>query len=359
MKKISSADADLPKNRLGVARWLVREDNPLTARVQVNRYWARLFGRSLVFTEEDFGSQGIPPTHPQLLDWLAVQFIQDGWSPKALIRRLVTSATYRQASECSQALLQKDPTNQWFARGARFRLDAEIVRDQALAAAGLLSDKMYGAPVMPPQPEGVWQMVYNVRGDHTRWENATGENRYRRALYTFWRRTSPYPSMLTFDAGTRELCVLRRIRTNTPLQALVSLNDPAYVEAAGALATRLWNESVGNESVGNESVGNEAVGNESVGNEAVGSDSASDDTARITYGFRLIAVREPHASESKRLLELLGQAREHYREQKDQAKALIASTRQGCPDEAAPAEFAAWVVLGNVLLNLDEAFVRN
>jgi len=220
---------DMPKNRLGLARWLVHVDNPLTARVQVNRYWARLFGRGLVFTEEDFGSQGIAPTHPLLLDWLAVQFVKESWSPKTLIRRLVTSATYRQSSRCSAEQLQKDPTNQWLARGARFRLDAEIVRDQALAVAGLLSDTMYGAPVMPPQPKGIWQVTYSQLS----WENATDENRYRRAIYTFWRRTSPYPSMLTFDAGSRELCVLRRVRTNTPLQALVTLNDPASLRRSG------------------------------------------------------------------------------------------------------------------------------
>jgi len=303
--------------------------------VQVNRYWARLFGRGLVFTEEDFGSQGIPPTHPQLLDWLAVQFVQEGWSSKTLIRRLVTSATYRQSSRCSEELLEKDPTNQWLARGARFRLDAEIVRDQALAAAGLLSEKMYGVPVMPPQPEGIWQITYSVLS----WKNATDEDRYRRALYTFWRRTSPYPSMLTFDAGTRELCVLRRVRTSTPLQALVTLNDPVYVEAAGALAARLWEEISWEETSREE--------------------ASRDDESRIAFGFRLVAVRKPSAVERERLLKLVRQVRKHYEGEDAQAKDLITSTRQTCPQGVTENEFAAWIVLCNVLLNLDEAFVRN
>ncbi|MFN7543361.1 MAG: PSD1 and planctomycete cytochrome C domain-containing protein [Acidobacteriota bacterium] len=231
-------DKDAPRNRLGFAQWLVSRENPLTARVTVNRYWSRLMGRGIVETEEDFGTQGALPTHPELLDWLAVEFEQK-WDTKGLLRLIVTSATYQQASAVTPDLLARDPQNQWYARGARFRLDAEVVRDQALAAAGLLSTKMYGPPVMPWQPEGVWQVVYN--GDA--WRTSQGEDRYRRAIYTFMRRTSSYPAMMNFDAPTGETCTVRRIRTNTPLQALTTLNDPVFMEAAQKLAAGAMTES--------------------------------------------------------------------------------------------------------------------
>ena len=223
--------ADAPRNRLGFARWLMSPQNPLTARVTVNRFWSRIMGRGLVETEEDFGRQGTPPTHPELLDWMAVDF-QKTWDMKALLKMIVMSATYQQSSAVSPELLKRDPQNQWYARGARFRLDAESVRDQALASAGLLSTKAYGPPVMPWQPEGVWQVVYNGES----WKTSKGDDRYRRALYTFMRRTSAYPSMTNFDAPTGETCTIRRIRTNTPLQALTTLNDPTFMEAAQRLA---------------------------------------------------------------------------------------------------------------------------
>lgn len=229
---------EAPMNRLGFAQWLVSRENPLVARVTVNRYWSRLMGRGIVETEEDFGTQGALPTHPELLDWMAVEF-QQKWDTKALLRLIVTSATYQQASAVTPDLLARDPQNQWYARGARFRLDAEVVRDQALEAAGLLSTKMYGAPVMPWQPEGVWQVVYN--GDA--WRTSKGEDRYRRALYTFMRRTSSYPAMMNFDAPTGETCTVRRIRTNTPLQALTTLNDPVFMEAAQKLAAVAMKEA--------------------------------------------------------------------------------------------------------------------
>ena len=228
-----------PRNRLGLARWLVSKQNALTARVAVNRFWARLFGAGIVSTEEDFGTQGIPPTHPALLDWLSTEFMRLDWDVKAIIRTIVTSATYRQSSDASPEMLEADPRNELLARGARFRLPAETVRDQALAASGLLSAKVGGAPVMPWQPEGVWQVVYSSK----QWETSPGEDRYRRALYTLWRRTSPYPSMTTFDAPSGETCTIRRIRTNTPLQALVTLNDPTLMEAAQHLADRSAREA--------------------------------------------------------------------------------------------------------------------
>ena len=228
--------SEAPRNRLGFAQWLVSKENPLTARVIVNRFWEQLFGIGIVETVEDFGSQGAPPSHPQLLDWLAVQFMHEyDWSMKQLLKAMVMSATYRQSSEASAELLTIDPANRLLARGPRVRLTAEQVRDQALAVGNLLSDKMYGPSVMPPQPPGVWQVVYNGG----KWTTSEGEDRYRRAVYTYWRRTSPYPSMISFDAPSREFCASRRIRTNTPLQALVTLNDPVYIEAAQGLGAQM------------------------------------------------------------------------------------------------------------------------
>ncbi|MDR8389537.1 DUF1553 domain-containing protein [Aliifodinibius sp. S!AR15-10] len=227
---------EYPENRLGLARWLVSEDNPLTARVTVNRLWAELFGTGIVETVSDFGSQGYLPSHPELLDWLALQFMsQHEWSIKKQLKQIVMSATYRQASNVTPDLRELDPNNRLLARGPRVRLTAEQVRDQALAVAGLLSDKMYGPSVMPPQPDGLWQVVYSG----LEWKTSEGEDKYRRALYTYWRRTNPYPSMIAFDAPSREVCVAQRVNTNTPLQALVTLNDPVYVEAARGLAERI------------------------------------------------------------------------------------------------------------------------
>ncbi|MEX2592165.1 MAG: DUF1553 domain-containing protein [Anditalea sp.] len=222
-------------NRLDLAEWLMSEDNPLTARVMVNRLWAQLFGIGIVETIEDFGSMGFAPSHSGLLDWLAQQFMyKNEWSIKKLLKQVVMSATYQQSSKVIPQLLEADPDNRLLARGPRVRLNAEQVRDQALAVSGLLSDKMYGPGVMPPQPEGLWQTVYN--SEDFVWETSKGEDKYRRALYTFWRRTNPYPSLISFDSPSREVCVLRRTNTNTPLQAFVTLNDPVYVEAAQALA---------------------------------------------------------------------------------------------------------------------------
>jgi hypothetical protein len=225
--------AGAPANRLGLAEWLLSAENPLTARVQVNRLWARLFGRGLVDSEEDFGTQGTPPSDPELLDWLAVEF-REGWDQKKLLKTIAMSSTYRQSSDIRPESWTKDPLNRQLARGPRFRMEAEMVRDQALALSGLLSAKMYGPPVMPWQPDGIWQVVYNA----DRWVVSAGEDRYRRGLYTFARRTSPYPSTAMFDAPSGEVCTLRRIRTNTPLQALAGLNDPVQMEAAWALARK-------------------------------------------------------------------------------------------------------------------------
>jgi mono/diheme cytochrome c family protein len=229
-----------PNNRLGFAYWLTSRENPLTARTLVNRVWDQLFGRGIVRILEDMGSQSDPPSHPELLDYLAWKTMNDyDWSMKALIREIVTSATYKQSSIQSADVFEKDPENQWYSRGPRFRLSAEQVRDQALAVSGLLSNKMYGPGVKPHQPEGIWQTVYNGES----WTESEGEDKYRRGIYTFLKRTSPYPSFITFDAASREVCLSKRLVTNTPLQALVTLNDPVYLEAAKNLGKNTWEKS--------------------------------------------------------------------------------------------------------------------
>ncbi len=307
---------DVPRNRLGVANWLMQPDNPLTARVMVNRVWARLFGVGIVETEEDFGSQGIAPTHPQLLDWLAVDFRDHGWSLKRLIRSLVLSATYRQSSAVTQQKLDADPGNRWFTRGPRFRLPAETVRDQALAVSGLLTRRVGGPSVMPPQPAGVWKTTYS----DLKWQTAADADRYRRGLYTYWKRTSPYPAMTTFDAGSGEVCQIRRVRTNTPLQALVTLNDPAFVEAAGALAKQM----------------SEVNGNL---------------TEQLHRGFRLVLTRPPADEETSRLIALYASMRAEFASDQKAANKLTqaAGGQQGD---------AALVAVANVLLNLDETLMK-
>jgi hypothetical protein len=314
-----------PADRSGVARWLVDPDNPLTARVAANRYWAQLFGAGLVETEEDFGTQGEPPSHPELLDWLATEYVRLGWDTKALLRLLVTSATYRQSSAVTPEVLARDPHNRLLSRGPRYRLDADAVRDQALALSGLLSRKMHGPSVFPPQPAGLWQAAFN--GQRT-WPTSHGEDRYRRGLYTFWRRTVPYPSMAAFDAPSRETCTSRRIRTNTPLQAFVTLNDPVYVEAAQALARRIVREG-----------GTGAL-------------------ERARFGLRLCLCRPPLVEEVRHLTELFRDELAHYRKDADAARALTTEPLGPLPEGMDTAELAAWTVAANVLLNLDGVLTR-
>ena len=223
-------------DRLAMAKWLVDENNPLTARVIANRYWEQIFGIGIVRTSEEFGTQGEQPSHPELLDWLATEMVQQKWDMKKFVKLLVTSSTYRQSSHVTDDLTQRDPDNRLLARGPRFRLSAEMVRDQALAVSGLLSPKMFGPSVRPPRPSAGLTAAF---GGGLDWEPSPGEDRYRRGIYTEARRTSPYPSTSTFDAPSREICTLRRVRTNTPLQALVTLNDPVYIEAAQALGRKM------------------------------------------------------------------------------------------------------------------------
>ncbi len=317
-------DDTLPANRLGLARWLVDRDNPLVARVAVNRLWEQLFGRGIVETSEDFGTQGQPPSHPDLLDWLAVEFMDRGWSQKALLRTIVTSATYRQASAVTPPLFERDPYNRLFARGPRVRLEAEIIRDVALAASGLLSRKMHGPSVFPWQPEGIWDIPYN----NEKWIESEGEDRYRRSLYTFLRRTSPYPSFMTFDATSREYCTVRRVRTNTPLQALTLLNDMATFEAARALGERMRREA-----------------------------DAGTTAARVAHGVRLVLGRDPKPAETARLVAYYDEELRHYLAQPDAAREVIGA--QPGTNGAPTAEAAAWTMVANVLLNLDEMVTKN
>jgi hypothetical protein len=317
--------AGAPMNRLGVAQWLVSPDNPLTARVAVNRYWAQLFGIGLVRTEEDFGSQGELPSHPELLDWLAVEYMKTGWDTKALLRLLVTSATYRQSSKVSPEMAEKDPQNRLLARGPRFRLEAEMVRDQALALSGLLSRKMHGPSVYPPQPDGLWQAAFN--GERT-WSTSPGQDRHRRGLYTFWRRTVPYPSMAAFDAPSRETCTIRRIRTNTPLQAFVTLNDPVYVECAQSLARRILTEG------------------------------GATNEERARFALTLCLAHPPREEHLKQVLALVQSETEHYRKQQKDAEKLATDPLGPLPQGMDAAEAAAWTVVANVLLNLDGVLTK-
>ncbi len=308
-----SPPATTSPNRLTMARWIASPDNPLTARVMVNRLWQELFGVGLVETAEDFGTSGTPPSHPELLDHLALRFEHDrAWSVKRLLRDIVLSATYRQAGTITPEKLAADPRNRLLARGPRTRLTAEMVRDQALALSGRLSAKMFGPPVMPPQPPGVWRSVYNG----AEWRTAAGEDRYRRAIYTFWKRTSGYPSMLTFDAPSRDVCVGRRIATNTPLQALAVLNDEAFVELAAGLGERM---------------------------EAAGHGAGE----RISAGYRWATGGEITPAKLERLVVLYEQAAAAFDADADRAMQLAPSR-----------ERYALAIVANALLNLDEVLTK-
>jgi hypothetical protein len=314
-------------DRLTLAKWLVAGDNPLTARVMANRLWEMIFGIGIVPTSEEFGSQGEIPTHPALLDWLAVEFMESGWDMKAFLKLLVSSAAYRQDSRVKAQGLEKDPDNRLLSRGPRFRLSAEMIRDQALAVSGLLSAKMYGAPVRPPQPSLGIKAAF---GGGIDWATSKGEDKFRRGLYTTWRRSNPYPSMATFDAPNRETCTVRRNRTNTPLQALVTLNDPVYIEAAQALARRMY----------------------------ASAREAKSAATGIAHGFKICLSRPGSEPELERLVKLFNNAHSHYK--KDATAATMMATQPiGAPPAGADhAQLAALTVVGNVLLNLDEFLMK-
>ncbi len=312
--------------RLRFARWLVAQDGPLTARVHVNRVWEWLFGRGLVATSDDFGTRGELPTHPELLDWLAREFVESGWDQKALIERIVLSATYQQSSLTPASSYEADPSNARLARGSRFRLEAEAIRDVALAAAGVLDLTIGGPPVMPPQPPGVWRSAYSAAG----WNDAEGPARRRRGLYTFWKRTAPYLTFSLFEAPSREVTCARRTPTNTPLQALALLDDPAFVEASLALARRVLSE-------------------------------AGEDRARAIHLMRLCAARTPSETELKQLFALLEASRAEYAADPAAAETRVRGPGAHLPTPASAfdsVELAAWTSLAAVALNLDETVTR-
>ena len=316
-------ESSWPRNRLGLAQWLTAPSHPLTARVAVNRYWQAFFRRGIVATPEDFGSQGQLPTHPELLDWLARTFIDSGWDTKQLVRLIVTSATYRQTSDAAPELLAKDPENLLLARGPSFRLTAEMLRDNALAAGGILAGPLGGPPVKPYQPPGLWEEKSGLP-----YERDKGAGSHRRSLYSFWKRTSPPPSMLTFDATTREVCAVKRQTTATPLQALVLLNDPQFVEAARALAQRALKD---------------------------GGRTLSE---RITFVFRSLTARRPSARELGTLTALYQDQCDEFRSGRGDARKLLEVGDTPRDLALDPAECAAMTALAQAVLSFDEAVMR-
>jgi hypothetical protein len=334
----------LPKdekvNRLTLAKWLVDPNHPLTSRVSVNRFWQMYFGHGIVKTVEDFGVQGEPPVHPELLDWLATEFMNTtwrengdpqskGWDVKAMQRLIVTSATYRQSSRVTPELREKDPENRLLARGPRIRLSAESIRDNALAVSGLLDDEIGGRSVLPYQPPGLWEeMAFGDGFSMQEYVQSHGKDLYRRSMYTFWKRTVPPAAMATFDAPDREKCVARRAVTNTPLQALVTLNDPTYVEAARAMAERTLREGGKNLS------------------------------GRIAYVFRLALARNPSAQEARVLRDLASRQLTNYRKDRKAASELLRVGESKADDKIDQAELAAWTMVASAILNLDETVTK-
>lgn len=315
-----------PPNRLGLAQWLTSPDHPLTARVAVNRFWQTYFGHGIVKTAEDFGSQGEMPVHPELLDYLATEFIRSGWDVKAMQKRIVMSAAYRQSSKATPELIEKDPENRLLARGPRFRLPAELIRDSALAASGLLNAKMGGPGVNPYQPAGVWEdIAYGDTFSSQIYEQDHGDKLYRRSMYTFWKRTAPPPALATFDAPDREKCIARRSLTNTPLQALVLLNDTTYVEAARALAARMLREG-----------GKDPLG----------------------FGYRVVLNRAPAAKERAVLLAQYRKQLAVYKNYPEGVEKLLANGESPVPEGIDRTQLAAWTTVASVLLNLDEAVTK-
>ncbi|MCC6488519.1 MAG: DUF1553 domain-containing protein [Candidatus Hydrogenedentes bacterium] len=317
---LNSLPAEAPPNRLTLARWLVSEENPLTARVTVNRFWDMLFGRGIVPTPEDFGTRGEEPSHPELLDWLAVEFERSGWDVKAMLRLIMTSAAYRQSSRITPELLASDPSNEWLARCPRVRVEAEFIRDIALSASGLLSAKMGGPSVKPPLPEGAMSLVYP--GDP--WTVAEGEDRYRRGVYTYWKRTLPYPTAMVFDAAARDTTCVRRIRSNTPLQALTMLNDAQMMEASRAMAQRVLQEA------------------------------PADMPSRIAYAFMLALSRPPDADEQTWITDFYEQQRARFDSGQSDATVIFVTDT---PAEDTT-ERAAWTLICRALLNTDEAITK-
>jgi hypothetical protein len=321
--------ADGRANRLQLAQWLVSPSHPLTARVAVNRYWQMLFGTGLVKTAENFGSQGEPPSHPELLDWLAAEFMQNGWDVKAIQRLIVTSAAYRRASTVSPTLVEKDPENRLLARGPRYRLPAEMVRDNALAVSGLLDERVGGKSVFPYQPPGLWEeMAFGDGFSMQTYNQSHGPDLYRRSMYTFWKRTSAPAQFTTFDAPDREKCTIRRTTTNTPLQALVLLNDPTYLEAARTLAEHVIKQA------------------------------GKTDARRASLAFELATSRPATRAELRLLTSLAKQQGLHFRRAPKEAEALLKNGESAYDPALQPAELATWTLVASTILNLDETISK-
>jgi len=321
-------DRDL--NRLDLARWLVRPDHPLTSRVAVNRFWQMLFGRGIVESSADFGTQGKWPAHPELLDWLALTFQNSGWNVKDLIRRIVTSRTYRQSSNTTPELLERDPLNEFLARGPRFRLSAEMIRDHALATSGLLVRRIGGPSVKPYHPGDLWRQVSHYGSTPATSQTYVqdhGENLYRRSIYTYWKRTLPPPGMAAFDAPNREACTTGRGVTNTPLQAFILMNDPQYVEASRALAQQLLSEE-------------------------------GSDQERLFRAFEHVTSRSPRQDELEILKTAIARERARYRGDPSGARSLLAVGESLHNPDLPAAEHAAWTNLCGLLLNLSESVTR-
>jgi hypothetical protein len=322
-RSLNPFPANAPRNRLGMAMWMTSKQNPLTARTMVNRLWEQLFGNGVVETLEDMGTQGAAPTHPELLDHLSYRFMNDfNWSIKKLLKEIVMSATYRQDSKVSREMLEKDPYNKFFARGSRVRLSAEQLRDQALSVSGLLSEKMFGAPVMPWQPQGIWLSPYNGRS----WAKSENDDQYRRAIYTFWKRTAPYPSMITFDGVSREVCSPRRIRTNTPLQALTTMNDSVYLEASRHLAWKMQEKAANKNDVGK----------------------------MISEGYRMALLKPITAERLQAFTNLYNKANQKFQADPDKTCEI-----NGQPGDHNSPQTAALVLVANAILNVDEMITKN
>lgn len=326
---ISPAIKGMPENRLGLAQWLVKQDHPLTSRVTVNRYWQHFFGTGIVKTSEDFGIQGERPTHPELLDWLAVDFVESGWNVKRMHKQIVMSYTYRQSSTVRPEKLKLDPANRFYARGPRFRLDAEVIRDSALAVSGLLVDRIGGPSVKPYQPAGLWKPVGFGGSNTATFKQDKGEKLYRRSLYTFWKRTSPPPSMSTFDAPDRETCQVRRARTNTPLQALVLMNDVQFVEAARKFAERIMLEG------------------------------GSSEKERVIHAFRSVVSRFPDAEEVSTLIDVFRESQSEFKKAPGSALELLNLGESKRNEKLDADELAAWTMVAHLILNLSETVTRN
>ena len=316
---------NLEQNRLGLAKWLVHKENPLTARVAINRYWQMIFGRGLVETPHDFGIQGALPSHPALLDWLAVYFIESGWDVNSLLKKMVLSATYQRSSKADESIIQKDPNNIYLARGSSYRLPAEMIRDNALASSGLLHQKIGGPSVKPYQPEGIWGFGGLASG---RYQMDTGDQLYRRSMYTYIRRTSPPPAMLAFDASDRLVCTVKRENTNTPQQALVLLNDPQFVEAARVLAERMQKEG------------------------------GATLKEQITYAFRNLCGRRPTPQELLLLQKQYHIAFAKYQDAPTAAQNLLKVGEHPFNNNLNPPKTAALALVANTIMNFDEAYMK-